>query len=621
MNGEKKFNLLQVSSILAIVLSLFHIYTSIFGIVQGMLQPVVHITLVLLTTYSLYQEGMPLKNAVNGVCLLLSIFTTGYIIWNHEEIINRMQYVDPVSTVQLVLGILFTILILVHCWRVIGWIMPAIALVFIAYTFIGPYLPGFLYHRGGTVAELVEQLYLTFNGIFGTALIISATVVFMFILFGSFLERSGAGELFMELVKSMAGHFRGGPALMAVSASALMGTISGSAIANVVTTGTFTIPLMKRVGYERNFAGAVEAVASTGGQIMPPVMGAAAFIMAEYIGVSYGKIVIAAAIPALLYFLGVGFQVYLEARRLALPMIPRNELRPFWRTFKDAWHILFSLGAIVYFLLEGFTAMRAGLYGIITILAVVFIRDRKRISLQSILTALASAGKAAIPVASACATAGIIIGVVRLTGLGLKASSAIVGMAGGSLLLALIFTAMTSIVLGMGLPTTASYIIQAAIAAPALVKLGVPPMAAHLFVFYFACLAVITPPVALAAYAAAPIAEGNANTIGWTAFRLGIAAYIVPFMFVYGPPLLMTGGVVSILLAFATAIIGIFSLATAAEGWLGKNLSIIERIFYLVAALLLIKTGFYTDILGFGVLALLIVWGRRSRRGRMKLSP
>lgn len=603
---EKAKSAISVSSVLAVMLSIFHLYTCYRGSLDGMLQPVVHLTFILLITYTAFAGKTPKEKIYNAVCLGVSILVMGYILVFHKEIINRMPYLDPVTGTQVVLGCLLVLLLLEHSRKSIGMAMPVIAVVFIVYAFIGPWMPGFLYHNGSTLPELIEQLYLTFNGVFGTALIISATVVFVFVLFGSFLEQSGAGDLFMELVKSIAGHFRGGPALMAVISSALMGSISGSAIANVVTTGTFTIPLMKRVGYEKNFAGAVEAVASTGGQIMPPVMGAGAFIMAEYLGLPYSTIIIAAFVPALLFFLGVGFQVYLEARKLDLPMIPRSDLRPFRETFRDAWHVIFSLGAIVYFITSGFTPMRAGLYGILTIILVVFIKDRKKISAKNICTALEKAGKAAIPVASACATAGIIIGIVRLTGIGLKASSLIISIAQGNLAIALVLAAITSIILGMGLPTTASYIIQAAITAPALVNMGLDPLAAHLFVFYFACLAGITPPVALAAFAAAPIAEGNGTTIGYRAFLLGIAAYIVPFMFAYGPALLLKGQPLEILLAVITAIVGIGSLAIACEGWLGAGLNIFERLLYFGTALLLIKSGFVTDIIGFSILGLMI---------------
>ncbi|MEL7565249.1 MAG: TRAP transporter fused permease subunit [Dehalobacterium sp.] len=603
---EKAKPAISVSSILAVLLSIFHLYTCYRGSLDGMLQPVVHLTLILLITYTAF-GGKTLKEKIyNIICLGISILVMGYIILFHEEIINRMPYLDPVTNIQVVLGSLMVILLLEHSRKSLGPAMSVIAIIFIAYAFLGPWMPGFLYHKGSTLPELIEQLYLTFNGIFGTALIISATVVFIFVLFGSFLERSGAGELFMELVKSIAGSFRGGPALMAIISSALMGTISGSAIANVVTTGSFTIPLMKRVGYEKNFAGAVEAVASTGGQIMPPVMGAGAFIMAEYLGLPYSKIIIAALVPALLYFLGAGFQVYLEARRLDLPRIPRSDLRPVRDTFRDAWHVIFSLVAIVYFITAGFTPMRAGLYGILTIIIVVFIKDRKKITVKNIYSALEKAGKTAIPVASACATAGIIIGIVRLTGIGLKASSLIISIAHGQLALALILTAITSIILGMGLPTTASYIIQAAIAAPALVNMGLDPLAAHLFVFYFACLAGITPPVALAAYAAAPIAEGNGTIIGIRAFLLGIAAYIVPFMFAYGPSLLLRGHPLDVLLALITAVVGIGSLAIACEGWFGVPIKVFERLLFFGTALLLIKPGLVTDIIGFAILVFVI---------------
>jgi TRAP transporter 4TM/12TM fusion protein len=596
-----------ISSLLAVILSLFHLYTSYRGSMDGMLQPVIHLTFVLLMTYTVFKGKTLREKIYNSICLAVSILTMGYIIINHDAIINRMPYLDPVTSVQVVLGCLLVILLLEHSRKILGPAMPAIAIIFIIYAFVGPYLPGALYHKGTTIPELIEQLYLTFNGIFGTALIISATVVIIFVLFGSFLEQSGAGDLFMELVKSIAGHFRGGPAMMAVISSALMGTISGSAIANVVTTGTFTIPLMKRVGYEKNFAGAVEAVASTGGQIMPPIMGAGAFIMAEYLGMPYSNIMIAAVIPAILFFLGVGFQVYLEARKLNLPSIPRSELRPFKDTLKDSWHILLSLVAIVYFITSGFTPMRAGVYGILCVILVVFIKDRKKITVKNMYKALESGGKSAISVASACANAGIIIGIVRLTGIGLKASSLIISLSQGFLPFALLLTAITSIILGMGLPTTASYIIQAAIAAPALIGMGMDPLAAHLFVFYFSCLAGITPPVALAAYAAAPIAGGNATKIGFHAFFLGIAAYIVPFMFAYGQPLLLRGQPLEVLWAIITAIIGIACLAVACEGWLFKKVSYIERLIFFAIALLLIKPGLVTDSIGIVFLVAMLV--------------
>ncbi|MDD4752988.1 MAG: TRAP transporter permease [Desulfitobacteriaceae bacterium] len=602
---EKKKSMFSVSSILAVLLSLFQLYTCWRGSLDGMLQPVVHLTFVLLVTYTVFKGKTTKEKIYNAVCLAATIVVMGYILLFHKEIINRMPYLDPVTGTQVVLGSLMVLLLLEHSRKTIGIAMPAIAVCFIAYAFLGPWMPGFLYHNGTTLPELIEQLYLTFNGIFGTALIISATVVFIFVLFGSFLEQSGAGDLFMELVKSIAGHFRGGPALMAIITSAFLGTISGSAIANTVTTGSFTIPLMKRVGYDRNFAGAVEAVASTGGQIMPPVMGAGAFIMAEYLGLPYSTIIIAAFVPALLYFLGVGFQVYLEARKLDLPKIPREELPKFKESFKKSWHVLFSLAAIVYFITSGFTPMRAGLYGIITILLVVFIKDRKKVNLTNIYQALEKGGKAAISVASACATAGIIIGIVRLTGIGLKASSLIISLSQGYLIVALVLTALTCIILGMGLPTTAAYIIQAAIAAPALVNMGVDPLAAHLFVFYFACLAGITPPVALCAYAAAPIAEGDATKIGFHAFFLGIAAYIVPFMFVYGPAILLIGEPTTVILGIFTALIGIACLAITCEGWLGGNLHAIERLLFLTTSLLLIKPGLLTDVIGAAILIVL----------------
>jgi TRAP transporter 4TM/12TM fusion protein len=511
---------------------------------------------------------------------------------------ERMPQVDPVTLVQFVLGIVLLAGILELTRRTLGPAMPILALIFIAYAFIGPHMSGVLYYRGVTPERFIEQLTLTFQGVFGEALNITATFVILFILFGAFLEVSGGGEFFMDIAKSMVGRKRGGPGLMAVISSALMGTISGSAVANVVTTGVFTIPLMKKVGYEKNFAGAVEAVASTGGQIMPPVMGAGAFIMSEYIGVPYGQIALCAFIPALLYFFAVFMQIYLEARRLNLPGVPPEEIHSFWTIIRQRGQLVIAPIIMVGVLMIGFTASRAGFWGIVAVLIMSSLKKQTRMGLKKLVEAFISAVHSLVPVASACACAGIIIGVVRFSGIGLKFGSAVLSISNGNLPVALVLTMVSSMVLGMGLPTTASYIIQAALAAPALIQMGLEPIQAHLFVFYFACTATITPPVALAAYAAAPICEGNPTTVGIKAFKLGLAAYIVPYMFVYGPGLILLGEPLEIFLAFISSVTGVTILAVALTGWAGRPIPILFRLMLFAASILLMIQGIRTDLIG-----------------------
>jgi TRAP transporter 4TM/12TM fusion protein len=394
---------------------------------------------------------------------------------------------------------------------------------------------------------------------------------------------------------------------MAVVASGMFGTISGSAVANVVTTGTFTIPLMRRLGYTKDFSGAVEAVASTGGQFMPPVMGAAAFVMAEFSGVPYLQVCIHAAIPAVLYYLAVGMMVHLEACKLGIQGLPRAELPRLGGVLWFGWHLFLPLIGIVYFLMRGYTPLLAGFYAVLLTIVISVARKATRMSPRKVYAALEAGALSALPVAAACAAAGIVIGVVNLTGLGLRFSSLIINLSGGSLLVALVLTMFASLILGMGLPTTPAYVIQAALAVPALVNLGVPIIAAHLFCLYFAVISAITPPVALAAYAGASISGGNAMTTGFIATRLGLAAYIIPYMFVYGPALLTIGEPLDVVLAAVTALVGVVGLAAAAEGWLLGRMAAWERLLTLGSALLLIKPGWVTDLAGlilFGVVAL-----------------
>jgi TRAP transporter 4TM/12TM fusion protein len=546
---------------------------------------------------------------------LAAVITALYIgIWDYDRIITRMIYVDPLTPWDWVFGIIILLLVLEATRRIIGVPMALVGVLSLVYAYLGPYLPTRIAHPGFPLTQVLEHLYLTSEGIFGIPLGASATFIFLFVLFGAFLEKSGAGKFFIDLACGLAGGIRGGPAQVAVVTSALEGTVSGSAVANTIGSGTFTIPLMKSLGYKAHFAAAVEASASTGGQIMPPVMGVAAFILAEFVGIPYISVCVAALIPALLYFLAVGFMVDFEAAKLGLKGLPR-EMRPdLKKILREGLHLLLPLFALIYFLVEGYTAFRAAFYAIVVVIASSFLRKSTRMSLSSIVSALELGALNAIMVAVACASAGIIIGVISLTGLGVKFVALVVNFSQGILFLALPLVMLASLLLGMGVPTTAAYIMVAALAVPALVELGVDRLAAHLFAFYFACVSAITPPVAVAAYAGAGIARANPFLVGVTAVKLAIAAYIVPFMFVYGPALLFKGTAVEILTATVTASLGCYSLAAGVQGWLLGPANYPQRALLLASALALIKPGYMTDALGVVLLLLVMVWQKLSRR-------
>lgn len=595
---------------LSVFLCLFEMYTAYYGVLQGLQQNALHLGLVA-TIGFLSTQGFKKKTIwseiLNYIFAALILITMLYVIFNNRDILYRVAMVTPVTNIQLILGCLATILVLILCRRTIGWALPIIACVFLTYAFVGKYLPGILFFRGLTLDRVIEQIYLTFAGLFGEPMTISATYVFIFVFFGACLDSMGTGEFLMDISKSLVGRFRGGPGLMAVVSSALMGTISGSAVANVATTGVFTIPLMKKVGYEKNYAGAVEAVASSGGQIMPPVMGAGAFLMAEYLGCTYTEIIKAAIIPALLYFLCVFLQVYLEARKLNLPGVPADEIKKSSDVLKDSGYMALPLLMLIYMLVSGYSPMRSGFWGILGTVLVATFKKKTRTDLhKKALKAMRAAARSAIGVCSACACAGIVICVLNQTGLGLKFSSGILSLSKGNLIVALILAMLSSLVLGMGLPTTASYVIQATLVAPALVNMGLLPIQAHMFVFYFACVATITPPVALAAYTAAPICGGSAMTVGIKAFKLGLAAFIVPYAFAFSPAILIEGTAIDVLLACISAIVGCVALAISVTGWLGIKMSFIVRGALFASALCMIHTGIVTDVIGYTSFVLIV---------------
>ena len=471
----------------------------------------------------------------------------------------------------------------------------------LVYAVRGPYLPGFLAHRGYGVTRIVEQLFLSTEGIWGVPLGVSADFVYLFVLFGVVLDTAGGGALLIALANKGAGRTRGGPAKTAAVASAFMGSLSGSAVANVVTTGTFTIPLMKRAGFRPFFAGAIEAAASTGGQLMPPVMGAGAFILATWTNIPYLEVAAAAVIPAILYYAALLAAIHFRASAMGIE--PVREVTP--EKIRDKLHLLLPLGAIVLLLAMGRSPMRAAFWGVTSAVVMACLRPATRPSLPELGEVMERAGRGAVQVAAACAAAGVVVGVASLTGIGLRMSELIVTISGGNLLAALMLTAIGSIILGMGLPTTAAYVVLAALGAPALVQLGVPLLAAHLFIFYFGCISNVTPPVSLAAFAAAGISGSPALKTAVSAALLAGAGFVVPFMFVYGPELLLIGNPVEIMLAFVTGLLGVIALASAGMGYARRPLRVWERAIALCAALLLVAAGLPTDIAGLLLLALI----------------
>ncbi|MBT3325309.1 MAG: TRAP transporter permease [Gemmatimonadales bacterium] len=538
---------------------------------------------------------------LNWVLAGITVLVCGYLASQNQQLVSRSA--NP-TQLDLIAGGVLILLVLELARRATGWGLVIVCLLALGYAFAGPYLPGFLAHRGYGVVRLVEQLFLSTEGIWGVPLGVSADFVYLFVLFGAVLDVAGGGALLIALANRVAGRTRGGPAKTAAVASALMGSLSGSAVANVVTTGSFTIPLMKRAGFRPFFAGAIEAAASTGGQLMPPVMGAGAFILATWTNIPYLEVAAAAVIPAILYYAALIAAIHFRAGRMGIKPAGTGDVEK----VSDRLHLLLPLAAIVILLGMGRSPMRAAFWGVTSAFVMAYLRPATRPSLPEIRTVMERAGRGAVQVAAACAAAGIVVGVASLTGIGLRMSELIIQVSGGNLLSALMLTALGSIVLGMGLPTTAAYVVLAALGAPALVQLGVPLLAAHLFIFYFGCISNVTPPVSLAAFAAAGISGAPPLKTAMTAAVLAGAGFVVPFMFVYGPPLLLVGTIPEITLAFVSAIVGVTALAAAGMGFARRPIVWWERVILFVAALALVLPGLATD--GAGLVGVVVVFSR-----------
>lgn len=589
---------------LALSASLFHLYTAAFGLLSAMYQRGVHWMFMGSLIFLIYpfSKSRPRNRIDIWDWVLAGLMAAGClnILLNWDAIAMREGMPIPSD---IYIGIMMIVLVIEAGRRSMGWPLPIVAIIAMIYAIFGPYFPGVLAHGGFPLEELAPFQYLRTDGIFGVPLGVSASFIFLFVLFGAILSVSGAGQFFIDLSLAVTGKSQGGPGKAAVVASGLMGTVSGSSVANAVTTGAFTIPLMKKAGYTPNFAGAVVAASSTGGQVMPPVMGAAAFIMAQFLGISYWDIVVAAAIPATLYFISIVAMVHFRAGKRGIQSLTNETAPKVGRVLKDGWHLLLPIITLVVFLALGYSAVKAVFWSIVIMVAVSWIgKPEYRMTPKRILHALIDGGLGAVEVAAACACSGLVIGVIGITGIGLAFSSFVISLSHGILPLALVLTMIGSIILGMGVPTTAQYIITSTLAAPALYQMGVPLMSAHLFCLYFGVLADVTPPVALATYAAAGIAGSNAMKTGFTALITAMAGFVVPYMFIYNPHLLFQGNILQIGLAFVTALMGIIGLSAGVQGYYIAPLSLIERLALLAVPFLLIVPNAATDIAGLAIL-------------------
>lgn len=570
-----------------VAMAAFHLYTASFGVLPIAIIRAVHLTFAIVAVFILYpatRRGS--KTAVPWYDWMLaaaSCGVIGYIVVMFNDISRRGALPQPH---EIYLGAAAIILILEGGRRIVGNVLPVLSSLFLLYCYFGQVMPGMFMHRGYSLSRIIQHMYLTPEGIFGVALGVSATFVVMFIIFGAFLGKSGGARFFNELALALAGGTPGGPAKVAVVASGLLGTINGSSVANVATTGTFTIPLMKRVGYKPEYAGAVEACASTGGQLMPPIMGAGAFIMSEFLGISYLRIAAAAIIPAILYYSAIFVNVHIRARKRNLKGLSKDELPVIKEVMKRDGHLLIPIGVVIATLLMKYTPVASAFFGVIAVVVVSQLRKHTRMGLRSIIEAMEEGARGSLGVAMACALVGFVVGTSSLTSLGLTISNNIIELSGGKLLPTLVMAMVASLVLGMGLPTTANYIVCSTIVAPALIGMNVLPLAAHMFVFYFGIMADLTPPVCLAAFTGAGIAGAQPGKTGMTATKIALVAYFIPYSFVYTPMVLLQNpNPLHLAILVGSSLLGIVCLAGSLEGWMYRDLNLAERALVLPLAI------------------------------------
>ena len=603
-----------VTTFVAVLMVIYHVWAIAFGTPEAVWFRGTHLLFAMTLVFIIHRrsgapEGLP--SALDLALLVVAAAPILYLFVNYDYIVNRIFYVDELTTMDMIMGVVMTVMVLEAARRVIGWALPITAIVFLFYgLFIARLEP----------MRMLDQLYMTTEGIFGIPLSVSAAYVLIFVLFGSFMERTGTGQLFMDFAMSLTGSTAGGPGKVSCVSSALFGTISGSAVANVMVDGPITIPLMKRSGFPSHFAAGVEAVASTGGQIMPPIMGAAAFVMAEFLGVSYGQVVIWAIIPAVLYYIACFAAVHFEAKRRGIVGVPRSELPKLGAVMRERGHMFLPVVAILVVMYSGFSAPMAALAGVVACFPVAAFRQSTRhyVTFSNLIAACVDGAKNALSVAMACAAAGVVIAVVTLSGLGIVFTQYVVHLSQNFLLLALVFTMIAGIVLGMGMPTTPAYIIMTALLVPAIVKFGVIVPAAHMFAFYFAILSAITPPVALAVFAAAGLAKSDLWATGLAAVRIAATSFIVPFMFVYEPALLMIGDWPNIIWASLTASAGVIVFAAGLHGYFITHSAHWQSALLAVAGLLLIDPHVITSVIGALIAACVVVTQLAGKRAALK---
>lgn len=598
--------------IFAILVTLYHlVFASGFWMPETLKHRSLHVSMILILAFAMYPATKKASRKIiawyDYILIALSAAVPLYMWLDYFNIINRA---GKPNSMDVIIGTLLTLLVLEATRRVCGMALPILGVIFILYSLMGTKqglipvnIPGIFLHRGYTWQKLMSHFFANTEGIYGSSVNVASTYIFLFIAFGEIMNKCGMGKFFNDIANALAGGSKGGPAKVAVVASGLLGMINGAAVAVVVTMGSFTIPLMKKTGYDNEFSGAIVATGSVGGQLMPPVMGAAAFIMAETLGIKYSTLLVSAIIPAVIYYMGILLQIQMRAEKMGMQGTPKDQLPKVGEVMKEYGHLAIPLVFLIYMLFfSGKTVIMAAFYTILFTIVVAQLRPNTRMSLNDIIDAMVASAKSTVSVAIACACVGIIVGVCSITGFALNMASTIIQIGGQSLMFTLMFTMVTCMILGMGLPSIPSYIITSTIAAPALVTLGIPPIAAHMFCFYFAMFANLTPPVALAAFAAAGIAGGSPMKTGWASVKLALAGFILPYMFVYNTELLLLDTPIAKGIQVAiTAAIGVFLISVAVEGFLFRKVNAVLRILCFAGAYLLIDSGLITDIIGIAI--------------------
>ena len=607
----------------AVGMASFHIYTAYFGTFYPYTQRSLPVMLALILTFLTMRARKDIPDDApvpfyDWVLVALTIPVIGYVTFNSDYLANRwpMTSTFPVTDLELLFGTIATLLILEATRRLLGWLLVIVAAVALIYTYWGEHLPFLsLKHRVYTFEHMLDYMYLTDNGIWGVALGVAATYIVLFIIFGAFAEKAGVAEFFIDLANSITGHTKGGPAKVAICSSALIGSVTGSTVANVYTTGQFTIPMMKRLGYKPSIAGAVEALASNGGQIMPPIMGATAFILAAYSGVPYIEVAIASLIPALLYFGGLFWFIHLEAYKTGLVGIPVEDKPSVKKVLLKGGHLMSPLLALIGCLIYGFSPVRAAFYAIVFTVVISWVRKETRIGPKEFIEALESGAKNSILIIVTCATVGFVIGAFLITGLGLNASSAIIAFSGGNFVAILFLVGLACIVLGMGMNTVAAYLLVSVVGTPALTSQGIDPFVANMFVFYFALLSHITPPVCLAIFAGAQIAGANVWETAFMGVKMSAVPYMLPFLIIFAPSLLLIGNPGVIAIDTTTITVGFLFLISAIQGWAFMPLNLVTRLLYAAISVCLIWPSFTTKGVGVALAAIVVAFELvKSRR-------